>query len=49
MSSFLKGMCLTANKIGEKGCRFMSEALKENSTLIKVNLLGVVKRDYVYV
>ena len=36
-------MCLTANKIGEKGCRFMSEALKENSTLIKVNLLGVLK------
>ena len=28
------------NNIGEKGCILMSEALKVNSTLIKVNLMG---------
>ena len=30
----------TGNNIGAEGCRIISEVLKENSTLIKVNLLG---------
>jgi len=35
----------TGNSIGAEGCRIISELLKENSTLTKVNLMGYDMRD----
>jgi len=35
----------TCNNIGAEGCTIISEILKENNTLIKVNLMGDVMRD----